>query len=125
MVTYVNERGGWRVCGWHRQGVRNQNQAGDVVLSFETKGHITLLQPTDPELVETEEFKNLRIETPTDDRVPENLNAAGPARPAPQARRNNPPAQQRRPPQQQQPRQNQRQQNPAARVQQRQNNAGW
>ena len=69
MVTHVNNNGGWRVCGWHRQGVRNVDSNGDATLSFETKGHITLLEPSRMNVLDTDAFRDLLVPTPVDDAI--------------------------------------------------------
>jgi hypothetical protein len=70
MVDIVNGNGGWYICGWHRQGVRTE-KAGEDVLSGITGGHITMLQPTRPEVLLSAEFKALMIDAPNDNTVPE------------------------------------------------------
>jgi hypothetical protein len=70
MVDIVNGNGGWYICGWHRQGVRTE-KAGEDVLSGITGGHITMLQPTRPEVLLSAEFKALMIHAPNDNTVPE------------------------------------------------------
>ena len=64
IVEYVNQHGAFRVSGWHRQGVRTEATNGDEFLSSNTAGHITLLEPTDPTIMNTDAFINLQFETP-------------------------------------------------------------
>ena len=82
MVTHVNDHGGWRVCGWHRQGMRTERGTGEEILNARTKGHITLLEPTNPDIINTEDFKALQVPTPVDERVPAVPQVAMPALPA-------------------------------------------
>lgn len=69
MVANINENGGWTVAGWHRQGVK-QSLNGEDIMSDTTKGHITYLYPTKPEVLDSDAYKELLIETPTDNSAP-------------------------------------------------------
>lgn len=71
MVEHVNQHGGWTVCGWHRQGIQKDDGTGEDVLSSSTVGHITMLEPTDPAVLGTVEFRNMLIRTPGDVSVPQ------------------------------------------------------
>ena len=71
MVTYINQHRGWEVAGWHRQGVINESATGDMHLSSETRGHITYLYPTDPTVLQDQAFRDMKIVTPNDERIPQ------------------------------------------------------
>lgn len=73
MVEYINAHGGWRLCGWHRQGVKTETATGDSVLNSETSGHLILVQPSNMAALDSDAFKALKIATPTDDRLPDTL----------------------------------------------------
>lgn len=66
LVAFVNDNGGFTVGGWHRRGTLQDADNGDEYVSTETPGHITLLAPTDPKIVLSDEFKRKQISsTPT------------------------------------------------------------
>ena len=71
IVKYVNDNDGFKLAGWHRQGNKTVKDNGDIIMSTNTAGHITLLEPTNLDILDRDEFKALRIKTPTDDRLPE------------------------------------------------------
>lgn len=43
-ITHVNQHGGWTVIGWHRLGLRTDEQ-GDLVVSPESTMHIEVVRP--------------------------------------------------------------------------------
>jgi hypothetical protein len=70
MVQYVNAHGGWRVCGWHRRGVVQDKATGEDILSSATVGHITLLEPTQMEILRDPAYVAMMIATPCNNDVP-------------------------------------------------------
>ena len=65
MVEIVNQNSGWTVAGWHRRGALTEEN-GETYLSSETKGHLVLLQPTQPDDIALPAFKSLLISFATD-----------------------------------------------------------
>lgn len=70
MVGFVNDHGGWRICGWHRCGVRAADDSADNVLSSDTVGHLSLVEPSEPLVLSSQAFLELLIDTPNDDMQP-------------------------------------------------------
>ena len=85
IVAFVNDHGGWRVCGWHRQGMLTEKSSGESILNARTKGHITLLEPSNIALLEDPALADLQVATPVDDRVPEALVPRGAGAPGVEA----------------------------------------
>ena len=63
MVNYINQGGGWSIEGWHRAGVSGADP-DDLMLSESTRGHLVLLKPTNPEVIQEDGYKALRIVSP-------------------------------------------------------------
>lgn len=70
IVDYVNENDGWTVCGWHRQGMRMEQETGEEMLSSRTEGHIILLEPTNSRIKDPPAFRNLQVQTPSEETAP-------------------------------------------------------
>ena len=65
MVEIVKQNGGWTVAGWHcRVALTEEN--GETYLSSETKGHLLLLQPAQPNVIARPAFRSLLISFVTD-----------------------------------------------------------
>ena len=64
MVEIVNQNGGWTVAGHRRGALTKEN--GETYLSSETKGHLVLLQPTQPDDIALPAFRSLLISFATD-----------------------------------------------------------
>jgi hypothetical protein len=80
IVAYVNANGGWRVCGWHRQGLRTEQDTGEDILSSNTMGHLVLLEPTNARLKDLPTFKAMQVNTPSENTTPHTPPAQGYAR---------------------------------------------
>jgi hypothetical protein len=70
IVNLINTNGGWRVVGWHRRGVTTDDESGEAILSETTAGHLTMLMPTNSNILLSDEFKSFQIPTPAHDTVP-------------------------------------------------------
>ena len=65
MVTYINNHGGWTIAGWYRRGVVENSDTGETYVSSTTQGHLTLLYPSNPDVLQNDGYKSNLIQTPT------------------------------------------------------------
>ena len=65
MVAYVNSHGGWTIAGWHRRGIVENSETGESYVSTTTMGHLTLLYPSNPNVLQNNGFTSNLIQTPT------------------------------------------------------------
>jgi hypothetical protein len=62
--AYINNKGGWTVVGWSRTGVVTDVSSSDDrdnLASANQKPHISYLYPSDPEVVDSNEYKSLKF----------------------------------------------------------------
>ena len=65
LVNIINRNGGWTIAGWHRRGIIEDEDTGELQISTKTKGHLTLLIPSNPAVLETNEYKDNIIKLPS------------------------------------------------------------
>jgi hypothetical protein len=62
MVHYINKNGGWKIVGWCKRGeVADAANETEKVENNEVNFHISYLYPFNTKLVNSEEFRELRI----------------------------------------------------------------
>ena len=64
LTNYINDNGGWTVLGWHRRGV-HRVQNDEILAVNDTKGHLVLLRPSNPNCLSEDNFVNNKIHTPS------------------------------------------------------------
>ena len=64
ITKHINNNGGWTVVGWHRLGEIVDPDTGEKMISTTTNGHLVHARPTNLSILNTNQYKELLIETP-------------------------------------------------------------
>lgn len=66
IVQHIHDNDGWTILGWFRRGeITDASNETERVDSSTVNVHVSLLVPTKLDLIETEEYRNLLIATPS------------------------------------------------------------